>query len=156
MRRLTTHPPFSSSNTLWDCHLAQNPIKVILNFCIVAFCKYVPHFGLKNNIYRLIGMKIGKNSAIAPNVTIDFFYPELISIGDNAIIGYGTTILAHEFLTDCYKTGAVVIADNTMIGANATILAGVRIGKGAKIGAGSVVSCDVPDGKTFVTAHKIS
>ncbi|HQT45261.1 MAG TPA: acyltransferase, partial [Candidatus Micrarchaeota archaeon] len=116
MRRLTTHPPFSPSNTLWDWHQAVHPIKVMAHFCMLEFCKCVPHLGLKNNIYRFTGMKVGKNAAIAPNVTIDFFYPELITIGDNAIIGYGATILAHEFLADCYKTGAVEIGDNAMVG----------------------------------------
>ncbi len=150
MRRLKTHKPFSKRNTLADWHLTMHPLKVMVHFWVMTACKYVPHLGLKNSIYRLTGMKIGRDTAIAPNVMIDFFYPELISIGDNVIIGYGATILAHEFLTDCYKTGEVVIEDNALIGANSTILAGVRIGRGARIGAGSVVSRNVPAGKTYV------
>ena len=43
------------------------------------------------------------------------------------------------------KSGEVVIDDYAWIGANAIILKGVHIGKGAVVGAGSVVTTDVPD-----------
>ena len=40
--------------------------------------------------------------------------------------------------------GKVIIGDYTLIGANTTILPGITIGKHVKIGAGTVVSKDVP------------
>jgi acetyltransferase-like isoleucine patch superfamily enzyme len=43
------------------------------------------------------------------------------------------------------KSRPVIIGDDVFIGTNATILKGVNIGDRAIIGAGSVVSCDVPD-----------
>jgi acetyltransferase-like isoleucine patch superfamily enzyme len=39
----------------------------------------------------------------------------------------------------------VIIEDDVWIGANATILPGVRVGKGSVIGAGSVVTNDIPE-----------
>lgn len=42
--------------------------------------------------------------------------------------------------------GAIVIDDEAWLGANVTVLSGVRIGQGAVVGAGSVVTRDVPDG----------
>jgi acetyltransferase-like isoleucine patch superfamily enzyme len=42
--------------------------------------------------------------------------------------------------------GPIVIDDEAWLGANVTVLSGVRIGKGAVVGAGSVVTRDVPDG----------
>lgn len=42
-----------------------------------------------------------------------------------------------------------IIEDEAAIGAGVTIVCGVRIGKGALIGAGSVVTKDVPDGETW-------
>ena len=80
------------------------------------------------------------------NATIDIFYPELIEIGDNSIIGYNATLLAHEYLIDRLRTGKVIIGRNVLIGANSTVLAGVVIGDGAVIGAGSLVNTDVPAG----------
>jgi serine O-acetyltransferase len=45
-----------------------------------------------------------------------------------------------------------VLEDDVELGAYAQILGGVRIGRGAKVGAMSVVLCDVPAGATAVGA----
>jgi putative colanic acid biosynthesis acetyltransferase WcaB len=45
---------------------------------------------------------------------------------------------------------APVVGNDVLIGANAVVLGGVRIGDGARIGAGAVVTKDVPDGCTAV------
>ena len=101
---------------------------------------------LKLWVYRTcLGMKIGKKTAFAYKVMPDVLYPELIQIGENCVIGYNTTILTHEFLVSEYRIGEVVIGNNTLIGANSTILAGVTIGKNVRVGAGTVVSKDIPD-----------
>lgn len=84
--------------------------------------------------------------SVGLGVMFDIFFPHLISIGDNTVIGYNATILAHEFLVSEYRTGRVDIGKNVMIGANATILAGVSIGDGATVSACSLVNKDVPPG----------
>ena len=43
-----------------------------------------------------------------------------------------------------------IVKKGASIGANATIICGVTIGEGAMIGAGSVVTKDVPSGETWV------
>jgi acetyltransferase-like isoleucine patch superfamily enzyme len=79
-------------------------------------------------------------------VMVDVFFPEHITIGNNSVIGYNTTILAHEYLIEEYRIGKVVIGDHVLIGANTTILPGVTIGDGAIVAAGAVVHKDVPAG----------
>jgi len=79
-------------------------------------------------------------------VMVDVFFPEKITVGDNSIIGYNTTILTHEYLIKEYRLGEVHIGSNVMIGANSTILPGVTIGDHAVIAAGSVIHKDVPAG----------
>ncbi len=76
----------------------------------------------------------------------DIMFPEKITVGENSIIGYNTTILAHEYLIHEYRTGDVTIGDEVMIGANTTILPGVTIGSGAVVSAGTLVHKDVPAG----------
>ncbi len=76
----------------------------------------------------------------------DIMFPEKITVGDNSIIGYNTTLLAHEYLIREYRLGEIVIGNEVMIGANTTILPGVRIGDGAIVSAGTLVHKDVPGG----------
>jgi len=73
-------------------------------------------------------------------------FPEKITVGDNSIIGYNTTLLAHEYLIREYRLGEIIIGNEVMIGANTTILPGVTIGNGAIVSAGTLVHKDVPDG----------
>ena len=82
-------------------------------------------------------------------VMLDVMFPEKISVGKNTVIGYNTTILAHEYLINEYRLGEVIIGNEVMIGANSTLLPGIEIGDGAIVSAGTLVHKDVPAG-TFV------
>ena len=73
-------------------------------------------------------------------------FPEKIKVGRNSIIGYNTTILAHEYLINEYRLGEVAIGDEVLIGANSTILPGITIGDGATVSAGTLVHKNVPAG----------
>ena len=99
-------------------------------------------------------MKVGKQTSFALMVMPDIMFPELIKVGNNSVIGYNTTILAHEYLIEEYRLGEVVIGDNVLIGANTTILPGVTIGDNAIVSAASLVNKDVPAG-AFVGGNPI-
>ena len=99
-------------------------------------------------------MKVGRNTAFGLMAMVDVFFPERIPVGDNTIIGYNTTILTHEYLTNEYRLGDVNIGSHVMIGANTTILPGVTIGDDAVVGAGSVVHKDVAAG-SFVAGNPL-
>lgn len=102
-----------------------------------------PSLSLKLRLYRMMGIRVGSNVSIAPEVTMDFLFPQLIEIGDNTIIGYNSTILCHEFLVREYMTGPVVIGRDVMVGANTTILPGITIANGSVVSAHSLVNSDV-------------
>lgn len=143
MRSLTRYKYGGDGNSLLEWARYANPLKVVRNIIMTEIAKYLP-LGLKNKFYRAIGIKIGENVAIAYKVTFDILFPELIEIGDNSIIGYGCTLMAHEFLIKEVRIGKIKICKNVMIGANSTILAGITIGDGATISAMSLVNNDVP------------
>ncbi|MBI4393241.1 MAG: acyltransferase [Euryarchaeota archaeon] len=102
-----------------------------------------PSLRLKNWLYRRMGVKIGRHVSMGLETTLDIFYPQMIEIGDDSIVGFNTTILCHEFTVDEYRTGAVRIGKRVTIGANCTILPGVTIHDGSVVSAHSLVNSDV-------------
>ncbi|MBA2871362.1 acetyltransferase-like isoleucine patch superfamily enzyme [Anoxybacillus calidus] len=146
MRR-TTKYPVSGTNSLWQIYKTVSFWKVVKNFIIIQIARYTPLLPVKNWLYRtFLKMEIGENTAFALMVMPDIMFPEKIKVGRNSIIGYNTTLLAHEYLIDEYRLGDVVIGDEVMIGANSTVLPGVVIGDRAVVAAGTVVHKDVPPG----------
>ncbi|MEY9095058.1 DapH/DapD/GlmU-related protein [Paenibacillus sp. RC84] len=142
--RKTDRYPVDGPNALWQIYRTVSKWKAVKNFVWIQISRYCPSLPIKNWIYRrMLGMEVGEHTAFALMVMVDVFFPEKIKIGRNSIIGYNTTILAHEYLTKEYRLGEVRIGSNVMVGANTTILPGVTIGDGAVIGAGSVVHKDV-------------
>ena len=92
-------------------------------------------------------IKIGKNVFI--NACCRFQDQGGIEIGDGSLIGHNTTIatLNHDFNPDKRANlhpSPVKIGKKVWIGSDCTILPGVEIGEGAVIGAGSVVTKNVP------------
>lgn len=127
----------------------RNPVRVAANTLVCAFAMACPIPEIKNPLLRLIGMKVGKNAFIALGTALDVFYPELVEIGENAIIGYGCVITAHEMVQNELRVGKVSIGAGCTVGTRAVVLPGVGIGEGATVGAMSLVNCDVPAGKFY-------
>lgn len=145
MRRLTKED-HHKINPLWRIYSLVRFPKVFTNTLLIELCRFIPNLKWKRWIYiNLLNMTIGQHTAIAYKVMLDIFYPQLITIGNNSVIGYNTTILTHEVLVDEYRYGPVYIGDHTLIGANSTILPGVHIGNYVVVKAGTVVSKDIPD-----------
>ncbi len=147
MRRTTRYPVKGDGNSLWYVYKTVPFWKVVRNFIVIQLARYTPFLGMKNWLYRtFLGMKVGKKTSFALMVMLDVMFPEKISVGRNSVIGYNTTILAHEYLIKEYRLGSVVIGDEVMIGANSTLLPGIEIGDGAIVSAGTLVHKDVPAG----------
>lgn len=143
MRNVNRYP-VEGPNALWQVYSTVSRVKSVRNFVFIQLARYCPVLPLKNWIYRrVLGMKVGEHTAFALMVMVDVFFPERISVGNNSIIGYNTTILTHEYLINEYRLGDVKIGSNVMIGANTTILPGVTIGDHAVVAAGTVVHKDV-------------
>ena len=131
----------NSLRHIWE---SRDPLRVVFNFLVIYTAKYVPFLELKNDLLRLTGMKIWEGASIGLAAMFDIFYPELIEIGDNSVIGYNATIIAHEYLIKEMRVGKVKIGKNVMLGANSTVLAGVGIGDGATVSAATLVDGTLP------------
>ena len=138
---------------------------------LLRWTGHIPSHALRKTIYRLAGVKIGKGSTL--HMWANFFQPRNVVIGQDTIIGdhcfldgraplkIGShTAIASQVLIynsehnlhDPYFAAIeepVEIGDYVFIGARAIILPGVKIGNGAVVAAGAVVTKDVPE-KTIV------
>lgn len=97
------------------------------------------------------GVKIQGSCFIGADVTFDTLHPELISIGEGAVITAGTKILSHFYSPkdNTFYVGEVHIGKKVFIGMNTLIVSPVTIGDGAVLGAGSVVTKNIPSGEIW-------
>lgn len=140
---------------------------VLLEFVVMKlhFVGYVPSHHYRRFFYRLFGMKIGRGSTI--HIGARFYNPFNIKIGEDSIVGEGAVLdgrdkliigdhvdiasevmiynSEHDVKSPDFraKSAPVEISDYVFIGPRAIILPGIRIGKGAVVGAGAVVTKDV-------------
>ncbi|MCZ8379268.1 acyltransferase [Mycobacterium sp. CPCC 205372] len=101
----------------------------------------------------------GRPLWLSADIHWDCAYPGAITIGDRCVISGRVTLLTHDFSLDRVAElkrgrsdqelifrGPISIGDYAFIGWQSIILPGVTIGRGSIVGAGSVVTKDVPDG----------
>lgn len=143
MRDLDRRPSPGPHNSLWYWAQLVSPWRVAYNYVLMALARVSPSLRWKNWLYRRMGVKVGEHVSVGLEATMDVFFPQLIEIGDDTIIGYNTTILCHEFLAGEWRTGPVRIGKRVTIGANCTILPGVTIADGSVVSAHSLVNRDV-------------
>lgn len=106
------------------------------------------------NYLRINGIQIGMGNYLKPrSFNIDLTRPSLITIGNNCYFNENFTILTHDWVTNVFlnsgrefvnSSGRVTIGNNVSFGQNVMILKGVTIGDNCFIGAGSIVTKDIP------------
>ncbi|WP_222918819.1 acyltransferase [Natrinema sp. SYSU A 869] len=146
--RVERHATPGPQNSLAHWTAARNPLRVAINYIVVWLVRISPSLRLKRWLLRRIGVTVGEGVSWGLEATPDVFWPDLITVREDVIIGYDATILCHEFLQDEYRTGEVIVGERAMIGAGAIVLPGVEIGEGASVAANSLVTRDVPPGAT--------
>jgi len=112
---------------------------------------HAPSQKLRIIMYRRAGIKIGKVLMFGGHVWIDVLHPKVTIEDDVSLAGFDY-ILVHSNLPGYKLEGAkpVTIRKGARIAINVTILPGVTIGRNAVIGAGAVVTKDIPDNAVAV------
>lgn len=103
---------------------------------------------LKHHIFNQVGQNFFFQPRIIPSD------PQLISFHNNVIVTSNVTFVTHDIFhlglnqlnqgQFLYHSGCIEVMDNVFIGCNSTILPNIKIGPNVVIGAGSVVTKDVP------------
>ncbi|MBU1078684.1 MAG: hypothetical protein KKH98_15400 [Spirochaetes bacterium] len=90
----------------------------VKNVVLTMICSMMKGCNLKNRIYRMMGVEIGKNVEIMHLAWLDHFRPELISIGDNTLLGAFTKLSVHFYEGEgTFRVGYIKIGNNCKIGA---------------------------------------
>lgn len=94
------------------------------------------------------GLKMGHNVTIMDGFFIDPTHCFLISIGDYCVLAPNVRLIAHDAsmkqILGYTKVGKVTIEANCFLGDSVIVTPGVTIGQGSIVGAGSVVTHDIP------------
>jgi acetyltransferase-like isoleucine patch superfamily enzyme len=146
--RLARHGTGGPGNSLYHWPEAKHPLRVTLNYLVIWLIRISPSLRVKNWLLRRLGATVEPGVALGLEATPDVFWPELITLESDAIVGYDATLLCHEFLQDEYRTGEVRVGERALIGAGAVVLPGVDSGADAQVAANSLVVEDVPPGAT--------
>jgi len=99
-------------------------------------------------------VEIGQDVVIGNRCRVQAFsfIPCGVTLGDDVFVGPGVRFLndKHPPSKGKWKAQETIVEDGVAIGGGAVILPGVRLGRGCLVGAGAVVTKDVPAGVTVV------
>jgi acetyltransferase-like isoleucine patch superfamily enzyme len=105
--------------------------------------------------FRMTGVHIGEGTNVTPGLIVNDGYSGLCHIGKRVSIATNVTLVVDSnpnnshLVNEPYvkdnliETALVVIEDDVWLGTNAVVLPGVRVGRGAIVAAGAVVTNDV-------------
>jgi acetyltransferase-like isoleucine patch superfamily enzyme len=110
---------------------------------------------LRPFILRRMGCKVGKGCFIGDYVRVDTSHTDMITIEDNVSVASGSRLLCHQrdFSDFCvgddymklgYVVKPILLKKGCLVGMESFVMPGVTIGEGAIVGAGSLVTKDIP------------
>jgi UDP-2-acetamido-3-amino-2,3-dideoxy-glucuronate N-acetyltransferase len=109
-------------------------------------CKVGKNCKIESYVYLEEGVTVGDNCKIKPHV----FIPTGVTIEDNVFVGPNVTFTNDKYphVKGEWKLLKTLVRSGSSIGANAVLLPGITVGRDAVVGAGAVVTKDVPDNAT--------
>lgn len=110
---------------------------------------------LRPKLMRKMGCTVGKECFIGDYVRVDTSHADMITLEDHVSIASGTRLLCHQrdfsnyyvgddYMDLGYTIKPIVLKKGCLIGMESMVLPGVTVGEGAIVGAGSLVTRDIP------------
>ncbi len=99
-------------------------------------------------LVRIIGMDLHPTSSVSLKAKLDFSHPAGVHVGAFSYVAFDAVIFAHD-MTRGLRTHTYV-GERCFIGARSIIMPGIKVGDGSIVGAGAVVTRDVPPGSIVV------
>ena len=110
---------------------------------------------LRPYLMRRMGCKVGKGCFIGDHVRIDQGHADMITLEDSVSVASGTRLLCHQrdftnyfvgsdYMQLGYTIKPIVLKKGCLVGMESFVMPGVTIGEGAIVGAGSLVTKDIP------------
>ncbi|HUX99895.1 MAG TPA: DapH/DapD/GlmU-related protein [Candidatus Deferrimicrobium sp.] len=129
--------------TLHDWRKIKNPFEALITNLILEFQRNPMPQQIRQALLRLVGIQVGKNVFIDDEVLFDGWYPELISIDDNAHIRKHVALATHEGMVGAFRKGPIHIGKQVLVGAGGGILPGVEIGDDSEVLPFAFVASDI-------------
>ena len=132
--------PYYADYPLWL--IVWKPIRKFINVVVIP---NVVSARLRVLMYRMLGFRIGRSVFIGMKFYMDDVDPSKTIIEDNVTVSYGTYFAIHG-KWQAHTT--IHVKENAYIGMRCNVISGkkgIRIGRNAVIGAGSLVNTSVPD-----------
>lgn len=145
-------PTWAHSDERRFGHLLQAAIREATSL----FRRYVYYRGNKVAYLRHLGVHIGEGCDLLNGIKDFGSEPWLIELGNRVTLAHGVVLITHDGASRLFRQtlpgsspwgnrfGTIQLGDNVFVGVNTIILPDVKIGSNSIIGAGSVVTKDVP------------
>ncbi len=155
---MTKQPPISHrvARRDYETRIApRNLLRVFWQKQVHMIARFTIPPDLRIQLYRWMGVSIGRHCFIGLETWLDDQFPELVVIEDDVTISFRVTVVVHDDAKRMDRTEAgagdgtvapVVLKRGCYLGAGALVLPGVTVGEDAVVAAGAVVTRDVPPG----------
>jgi len=133
----------------------------LFNALLLKYCMYsvilspLNYRKLRPIFWRWMGAKVGKDCYIGYEVWVDMTNTHLVELEDHVHIANRCLLLCHQrdlsnycvgddYAKLRYKKEKIILKKGCLIGMDSMIMPGVTVGEGAIVGAGSLVTNDIP------------
>jgi len=131
----------NAGNDWWR---ARNIFRIFWNGIIIEFTRILNPSWFKNLLYKIVGMKIGKNVKVGKGVVFDHIYCDTISIEDDVEVGDYAYFDGHEYTISQTLFGKILLKRGCRIGKYSYVRIGTIVGENSIIEPNSMAQRIIP------------